>query len=70
MLPQPGADITKHGIHILMCMSNHQESQFEVLVHNEAALELQQTKLTNMITDTERHLSTATEGTDKITQYY
>ena len=42
----------------------------EALIHNDAALELQQTKLTNIITDTECHLSTSTGGTGKITQYY
>ena len=42
----------------------------KVLIHNQTVLELQQTKLTNIITDTERHLSTSNESKDKITQYY
>ena len=42
----------------------------KVLIHNQTNLELQQTKLTNIITDTERQLSTSTESTDQITLYY
>ena len=42
----------------------------KILIHNETGLELQQTKLTNIITDTERQLSMSTESTDKIRQYY
>lgn len=42
----------------------------EVLIHNQTILELQQTKLTNIITDTERQLSTSKESTEKVTQYY
>lgn len=42
----------------------------KVLIHNQTSLELQQTKLTNIIADTERQLNMSTESTDKIRQYY
>ena len=42
----------------------------KVLIHNQTTLELQQTKLTNIIMDTEHQLSTSTESTDQITLYY
>ena len=42
----------------------------KVLIHNQTSLELQQTKLTNIITDTERQLTMLTESTDKIKQHY
>ena len=42
----------------------------KVLIHNQTTLELQQTKLTNIITDTECQLSNSTESTDKKRQYY
>ena len=42
----------------------------KVLIHNQTSLKLQQTKLTNIITDTERQLSMSTESTDKIREYY